>query len=199
MVYKCHAGLVEAVIPLHENDKIIGYLMFGQIADTPDKTDLYAKIPLWRDGYGIDEKKLKHGIEQIAFKSDEDIRAAATIMEACTSFIIYKELIRPAGDRMLETIKTYVDTHLSQPLDADVLCRAFNIGRTHLYDIFRKQQGMGVSQYILRRRMHRAKQLLKTTELSIPEIADAVGFADYNYFSRVFKKTYSKSPKSYRK
>ena len=40
IIYKCHAGLVEAVIPLHENEKIIGYLMFGQITDNPDKNYL---------------------------------------------------------------------------------------------------------------------------------------------------------------
>ena len=44
IIYKCHAGLVEAVMPLHENEKIIGYLMFGQITDNPDKSNLYNKI-----------------------------------------------------------------------------------------------------------------------------------------------------------
>lgn len=199
VVYKCHAGLVEAVMPLHENGKIIGYLMFGQIVDSQDRSNLYEHLALWRDVYGIDGNALSDSIEKIPFKTEEHIRAAATIMEACTSFIIYKELIRPKGDQLLEAVKTYIDAHLDEAIDAASLCRTFRIGRTRLYEIFREQSGMGVSQYILRRRMHRAKKLLKTTELSIPEIADAVGFADYNYFSRVFKKTYDKPPKSYRK
>ena len=53
--------------------------------------------------------------------------------------------------------------------------------------------------YILRRRMHKAKKLLKVTDLPISEIANNVGFSDYNYFSRVYKKTYGKSPKYYRR
>ena len=42
-------------------------------------------------------------------------------------------------------------------------------------------------------------KLLKQTDFSISEIAKRVGFSDYNYFSRVYKKTYGKSPKHYRK
>jgi AraC family L-rhamnose operon regulatory protein RhaS len=57
---------------------------------------------------------------------------------------------------------------------------------------------MGIAAYVRRRRMHRAKKLLKNTTLSIGEIAHTVGFTDYNYFSRVYKKTYGKSPKRYR-
>lgn len=44
VLYKCHAGLVEAAIPLHENEKIIGYMMFGQITDNQNKTALYDKL-----------------------------------------------------------------------------------------------------------------------------------------------------------
>ena len=78
------------------------------------------------------------------------------------------------------------------------MCEELAVGRTRLYEIFKKEAGMGIAKYINRRRMHRAKKLLKTSEMTIPEIAEAVGFTDYNYFSRVYKKTYGKSPRYYR-
>ncbi len=46
--------------------------------------------------------------------------------------------------------------------------------------------------------MHRAKKLLTTTELPVWQIAEAVGFVNYNYFSEVFRKTYGRSPRSFR-
>lgn len=199
LLYKCHAGLVEAVMPLHENEKIIGYLIFGQITDNPDKTALYKSLPLLRDNYGINIDALEKGINNISYKSNEHILAAAKIMEACTSFIIYKELITPDSNKILESVKSYIDNHLGEDIEIEILCKEFNIGRTKLYEIFRKELNLGVSRYILLRRMHHAKKLLKTTSLSIPEIASSVGFDNYNYFSRIFKKTYNKSPKSYRK
>lgn len=199
VLYKCHAGLVEAVVPLHENEKIIGYLMFGQITDNSDKTDLYAKIPVWNKNYGIDNTSLKNSINDITYKTDEEIKAAAKIMEACTSFIVYKELIVPDNNKILESVKEYIENHLGESIEIEYLCNKFGIGRTKLYEIFRKEQKMGISKYILRRRLHKAKKLLKTTELTIAEIADNVGFSDYNYFSRVYKNQYGKSPKHYRK
>ncbi len=199
IIYKCHAGLVEAVMPLHENEKIIGYLMFGQITDNPDKSNLYGNISLWQEKYGLSPDALKKGIDEIPFKTDEDIRAAAKIMEACTSYIIYKELITPENDKLFEAAKVYIEEHLSEDIDIEQLCGRLGVGRTKLYEIFRSELKMGISKYILRRRMHRAKKLLKTTDLPITDIADSVGFADYNYFSRVYKKTYGRSPRHYRR
>lgn len=199
IIYKCHAGLVEAVIPLHENEKIIGYLMFGQIADNPDKSALYKKLDFWETGCEINRGELKSSILELSCKTEEEILAAANIMEACTSYIIYKELIIPENSKVINAAKTYIDTHLSEDIQIEVLCAELKIGRTKLYEIFRKELNIGISKYILKRRMHIAKKLLKTTELSVAEISQSVGFSDYNYFSKVFKKNYGRSPKSYRK
>lgn len=199
VLYKCHAGLVEAVLPLHENEKIIGYLMFGQITDNADKSELFSRAQRLSDELEFDMALLTRGIDSIRYKTSEQIRSAAKIMEACTSYIINRELITPENNKIFEDAKEYIEEHLGDTLDVENVCEALNVGRTKLYEIFKKEIKMGVSKYILRRRMHRAKKLLKTTDLSIPEIADSVGFADYNYFGRVFKKTYGKSPRSYKK
>ena len=199
IIYKCHAGLVEAVIPLHENEKIIGYLMFGQITDNPDKDNLYRNIENLNQKYGLDADALKNGIAAVPYKSAEQILAAAKIMEACTSYIIYKELITPENDKIFEAAKKYIEEHLAEDISIEDLCLKLNVGRTRLYEIFRNEPTAGISKYILRRKMHRAKKLLKTTDLPISEISNSVGFSDYNYFSKVYKKTYGKSPRHYRK
>lgn len=199
IIYKCHAGLVEAVMPLHENEKIIGYLMFGQITDNPDKSNLYSKTNLWVETYNLNVDALKQGIENIPYRAEEQIYAAAKIMEACTSYIIYKELITPKNDKIFDAAKTYIKNHLHEDISIELLCKELQIGRTKLYEIFRNELKMGISKYILRQRMHKAKKLLKTTDFSIAQIAHSVGFSDYNYFSRVYKKTYGKSAKYYRK
>lgn len=199
IIYKCHAGLVEAVIPLHENEKIIGYLMFGQITDKLDKSTLYEKLDYWENYCKTDREMLKNTISEITYKTEQEIYAAANIMEACTSYIIYRELILPENSKIINVAKAYIDGHLSEDIQIETFCRELQIGRTKLYEIFKKELNIGVSKYILKRRMHMAKKMLKTTELSIAEISQSVGFSDYNYFSKVFKKIYGRSPKSYRK
>ena len=198
VTYKCHAGLVEAVIPLYDNEKLAGYLMFGQITDEPDKKALYEKLDAYAEK-GIDRRALQTAAEDVAYKSETEIQSAAKIMEACTSYIILKELITPDNDKLFVAAKEFIEAHLGEDVSVEQLCAELGISRTRLYEIFRSELKMGISRYILIRRLHRAKKLLKTTELPVSEIAVTVGFADYNYFSRVYKKRYGKSPHIYRK
>ena len=198
VIYNCHAGLVEAAIPLHENENIIGYLMLGQIIGSQNRDRLYQNIAIWSEKYGIDADVLKRSIDAIDYKSQDEISAAAKIMEACTSYIVYKELITPEQNRIIKAAKAYIEENLGNDFDIANLCSELSIGRTKLYELFKKETNMGVSEYLRRRRVHRAKKLLKTTDLSIAQIASMVGFTDYNYFSRVYKKVYGKSPRSYR-
>ena len=198
-IYKCHAGLVEAVMPLYENEKNIGYLMLGQISDNKNNNTLIEKITYWQEKYGFDTETLNTSIQSITYKSTEEIYAAAKIMEACTCYIAFKELIEPEESRTFKAAKAYIDKNLSADLDTADICKELSLGRTKLYDIFKREANTGVSEYINRRRLHKAKSLLKTTDMSIPEIASAVGFNDYNYFSRVYKKRYGKAPRFYRK
>lgn len=173
--------------------------MFGQITDVSDKSDLYNNIDKWTTTYGLDSDDLKCAIDVIGYKSSDEITAAAKIMEVCTSYIILKELIVPESNRLFEAAKTHIENHLSEDISPEQLCGVLGVGRTRLYDIFKSEANMGVSRYILRRRMQTARKLLKTTDRRVSQIARDVGFADYNYFSRVYKKTYGKAPKQYRK
>ena len=198
VIYKCHAGLCEAVVPLHENEQIVGYMMLGQITDSTDRTALLRGAEELADKYGFDADELKKAVGEITYKNESEIAAAAKIMEACTSYILLKELITPEHSRLLDAAKEYIEKNLSSVIDIARMCEELSVGRTRLYEIFKKEAGMGIAKYINRRRMHRAKKLLKTSEMTIPEIAEAVGFTDYNYFSRVYKKTYGKSPRYYR-
>ncbi len=198
-VYRCHAGLAEAVIPLHENDITVGYLMFGQIAADGAREVLREAIPRLAAQYGFDEAQLRSAVEQVRCKTAEEIDAAAKIMEACTGYVMFKELVAPDSDRIFDAAKSYIEEHLGEEFSVEALCEAVGVGRTRLYDVFRKQARMGVAEYLRRRRLHRAKKLLKTTERSITDIADAVGFGDYAYFGRLYKRQYGVSPLHYRK
>ena len=56
-----------------------------------------------------------------------------------------------------------------------------------------------VNGYLTALRIEKAKELLKATDKSVAEVARLVGFNDYNYFIRVFKKTVGTTPLSYKK
>ena len=193
-VYKCHAGLIEATSPIIQNNTIMGYIMFGQITDIKDKDDIYDFVN------GICRKytfsvPIPDKLKKIRYKSQKQILAAAKILDACTSYIILKEMITPKNQHITELISNYVDIHMSEPISVDDLCKAFNISRTQLYDETKQYINSGIAYFIKLKRLAKAKELVLTTDMPIPDISDSVGFSDYNYFLRVFKKHYGISPK----
>lgn len=199
ILYKCHAGLVEAALALRQNDSIVGYLMFGQVTDNKNSEEVINALCKYCGDYGISSEEVKQSALEIRYTESSYILAAAKIMEACTSYIILKELITPHNSRILSDAKDYIEQNLDTYIDVSKLCFKLNISRTKLYEIFANEAGCGISEYIRKRRMHKAKKLLTDTAMPIWEIAHSVGFQDYTYFTRVFKKTYGKSPREFRK
>ncbi|MGL4736649.1 MAG: helix-turn-helix transcriptional regulator, partial [Cellulosilyticaceae bacterium] len=78
------------------------------------------------------------------------------------------------------------------------VCEGVHMSPSHLSNIFKKELGMTFVQYVTDYRMNKAKQLLKYTALKTYEIAEAVGYADSQYFSTAFKKQVKMSPLAYR-
>lgn len=192
-IYKCHAGLIEATAPLTENGTIIGYIMFGQITDSRDKSALTARVMrLYRDD-GIEEK-----IKKIKYKSNRQILAAAKILDACTSYIQLKEMVKPSRVQLISRIDRYIDENLDKALSVETLCREFSISRTRLYSAVKAYAPDGIAALIKQKRLAKARTLVKSTDMPTADIAYAVGFNDYNYFLRVFRREFGISPKKLR-
>ena len=197
-IFKCHAGLVEAIVPITDGDGIIGYIMCGQITDTENKGKKFEKmLELCRE-YGV-ENDLGELIGKIKYRSEKQIRAASKILEACTEYVRLKDIVQPSGKQLIDSIGLFVESHISEEIDVDRICREFNMSRTRLYETIRPYVNGGVAAFIKEKRLECAKRLIKTTALSIPEISEAVGFSDYNYFLRLFKQKYGVSSKKLRK
>lgn len=93
----------------------------------------------------------------------------------------------------------YIETHLSQPVSADTLCRLSGISRKHFVHLFSKDTGKTVKQYVAHSRCECAAELLKNSRLPVHEISSYVGYEDSNYFTKVFKSVMGVSPQEYRK
>lgn len=198
LLYTCHAGLVEGCAPLKYNGSIIGYIMFGQVSDLPTREVLNQNVVDVCKQYSLDKTEFLRAAKSIKLKSYENIMAAAKIFEACISYIILNEMLLPQRDKIIHECEQYIKEHL-EDVTVEALCRHTGISRTSLYEAFKKKTGQGIAAFIRAKQFDRARHLLDETTLSVREISLKCGFSDYNYFSRVFKKKYGKSPKGYRK
>lgn len=93
---------------------------------------------------------------------------------------------------------SYIEDHYLEPITLEDIAARSNISVRHLNRIFREYYQTTPIAYLQRLRLERASSLLKKTNLTITEISYECGFNDSNYLTRLFKKTYGISPKSYR-
>lgn len=189
--YRCHAGLTEVVVPIPDKNGTIGYVMFGQI------------IP--GENYEITKGRMKERypqhtqiIDTISVKSEEELNAAATVLQALTAYVLSNHWVTPGKSEFIRQLDAYIENNLYRSITADELCQEFHMGRTRLYDVSMTYLGCGLAEYIRKQRIVYAQKMLKETDMPVSDIAYAVGFSDYNHFSRVFRQYAGVSARTYR-
>ncbi|HET6821607.1 MAG TPA: AraC family transcriptional regulator [Anaerolineales bacterium] len=98
----------------------------------------------------------------------------------------------------LQRARDLIDTQYAQPLDLDDLARIANFSRYHFLRAFRRAFHATPHEYLTRKRIERAKELLAQSELTVTEICFEVGFESLGSFSTLFHKLVGWSPSIYR-
>jgi AraC-like DNA-binding protein len=102
-----------------------------------------------------------------------------------------------AGERAAKSIQ-FMKEHLREPLQIATLAAVVNLSRSHYTTLFRRVTGYAPLRYLNHLRMQRAVQLLNTTNLSLKEISEQLGFSDQFYFSRAFTRMHGHAPSHHR-
>lgn len=100
---------------------------------------------------------------------------------------------------LFEAIRQYMDIHYAEPLSRESVAQAFYLSPNYLSHLFQKCGPMGFNEYLNHIRLEQARMLLKGHDMKVKDIAHACGFADSNYFCRLFRKTTERSPSEYRR
>ena len=111
------------------------------------------------------------------------------------------EALRSDGslsDYYLQTAFLYIEKNFMNDISVESIARRCNIHRNQLLKLFKERINQGPQEYLIKYRMSKAAQLLLTTQLSVGEIANAVGYSNQLHFSRAFKNVYGRSPKYFR-
>lgn len=93
----------------------------------------------------------------------------------------------------------HMERHYSEPLAVRDLMAVAHASQTSLMRSFRRVLGRSPVDYLIRLRVSKAQALLRSTHLSIKEIAGEVGFDDSNYFTRQFRRVTGHSPRDFRR
>lgn len=137
----------------------------------------------------VEQERINEILEQIETELRSETGAGYTRGEA---------LEEVSQDRISQIINE-IKSRYTENITLTELSGKYNISVSHLSSLLKSELKLPFSEYIAAKRIQKAKELLEDEALSIEQIAEQIGYNDYFYFTKVFKKNMGISPSKYRK
>ena len=102
-------------------------------------------------------------------------------------------------ERVIAGITRYLQEHLSEDVSLSSLAENFHLNPQYISQLFKNEIGVNFLSYLTGIRMEKAKKLLLSSALSVAEVAEQSGYADYRMFTKVFKKAEGCTPSQFRR
>ena len=99
----------------------------------------------------------------------------------------------------LRRARDHADRHFAEPLDLEQLAAVATISRWHFHRLFAATYGRTPAAYLSERRVERAQDLLRATNLTVTEVCHAVGFSSLGSFSSRFREIVGESPRDFQR
>ena len=107
--------------------------------------------------------------------------------------------VRHAGDRdFCRRVLAYIKEHYCEDITSRHAAEALYLDNSYFCRLFRARFGICFSHYLCGYRIERAKELLRDADLSVSSVAEAVGFHNFSYFSKMFRQNCGVSPSCFR-
>ncbi|MBD1381532.1 response regulator transcription factor [Metabacillus arenae] len=100
---------------------------------------------------------------------------------------------------VVNTICEYIDQNYQENITRTSLAKIVYLSPDYIARFFKKETGISLVNYIIKKRVARAKDLLTNTDLPVHIISDKVGYGNYSYFTKLFKKETNYTPVDFRK
>lgn len=192
--HTCHAGLIDLAVPILQEERIIGYIILGQMKQSEDFSAVAEKLSALSLSLG----QMREHYANLPLFDTEKIQSVANLAVMLAKYLLLEHMLRPGGHRGAEKAAAYIEAHLDEPLSVQTISDSVHISKSALYQYFRDCFDCTVSEYITARRVERAAQFLCFSDLTVEEISRRVGFSTATYFTVRFKAAKGTTPLRYR-
>ena len=201
----CPAGLCETAVPVRLGDRLIGFLMTGQVfRHKPTQRQFERTAGMVRQwGIEVDGEEMKRAYFSTRVVPQTQQDSAITLLRIFAQHLAMlsnQVMVRQenAEPPMITKAKVYIEEHQTEELSLSQVAKAAATSTFYFCKMFRRITGINFTDYLARVRIEKSKNLLLNPNLRVSEIAYEVGFQSLTHFNRVFKKLLGQSPTDYR-
>ncbi len=197
VVYRCHAGLTEAIKPVNIDGEMIGFVMMGQFRDTGMiSPELHRK---WEMKFPEDPA-FTDAFEKVPYFHPEKVRHICGMFEILVDNTIKNNYYRIEGELHLLKIRDYLRRRLDRPVSIGEVAAHLHCSESSLSHFIRKHTGISFKRMLIEMKLEAAEKILKeSTRATVKSAAAAAGYYDPYYFSRIFRKYRGFPPSAVRK
>lgn len=195
---------IEKIISDKENPYEAYWIMFkgSKVSEILTKCNLPSHNSVFQFDKVDECSKILHNA-LFNIEPENDLEEAAIMNSAFYQVIsLHLGNIQPSVsvNSIAKKIKRFINGNYYNDISIDSIAQSLNYSRNYLYTLFKNNYGTSPQAYLLNLRIQKAKELLTNEQnLSINEIAHAIGYKDPLYFSRVFHKKTGVTPLEYKK
>lgn len=146
--------------------------------------------------------EVRNTIERIFLKSRQsklnESEAANESVDAVNEEL-HEEIDKKPLKEVVRSTINYINTHYAKNISLGDITGLYHIDYCYMSKLFKKEAGMLFTEYVIKVRINKARELLSNPDLKIYEIGEMVGYKDLKHFRRVFREVAGVSPNDYRK
>jgi AraC-like DNA-binding protein len=201
LVYFCHAGLCEAIMPIKIDTNCIGYAQIGQFRSGSAGRDELGPPPgiiAQCEKVGIDKKDIKDAWLELPYYDEPSTKNMIDMFFVLINFIVMQKFINVRRPDLIEKISQWLEEHLTESFSLDELANDIGRCRSTIQHTIKKYYNMSFKQLCLLKRIRRFETLVSTEpSFSVSEAVYRIGYEDPQYFSRLYKKIRHITPSVY--
>ena len=157
----------------------------------------YVLKPIDYDEFQTLLSELVKKMEEQQIRDSSELSAPQKAAEITPPVLLERTPEGNERDMELE-VKKYIKGHMSDSISVTNIAEELHFNPQYLMRAFKNKTGLSIVEYITLERLNMAKRILKKTDLPVKVVSSMVGYEDYAYFTRVFKKETGESPSTYR-
>jgi len=130
----------------------------------------------------------------------DDIQASGLLtllMTRCISAASHQKEASRLPEYIVD-VRSYINAHYTEQITLDILSKELSINKFYIQKLFKRYMGLSPNEYLIQTRLTRAKQLLRTTKLSVSQVSMEVGISNIGHFISLFKQHEGITPGMYR-